>query len=49
MFTTCCDGKNQSGRIITVYLCEVTNTERKLVTVVTSTIMTFKGDKAKGR
>lgn len=39
----------QSGKTITVYLCEITNTEGKLVAAVTSTIMTLRGDKAKGR
>ncbi|WP_343686726.1 PaaI family thioesterase [Chryseobacterium gleum] len=39
----------QSGKTITVYHCEISNTEGKLVAAVTSTVMTLRGDKAKGR
>lgn len=39
----------QSGKTITVYHCEITNTEGKLVAAVTSTVMTLRGDRAKGR
>ncbi|WBV56987.1 PaaI family thioesterase [Chryseobacterium daecheongense] len=39
----------QSGKTITVYHCEITNTEGKMVAAITSTVMTLRGDKAKGR
>lgn len=39
----------QSGKTITVYHCEIKNTEGKTIALASSTVMTLRGDKAKGR
>lgn len=39
----------QSGKTITVYNCEIQNTEGKTIALASSTVMTLRGDKAKGR
>ncbi|MFY0481175.1 PaaI family thioesterase [Flavobacterium sp. PLA-1-15] len=39
----------QSGKTITVYNCEIKNTQQKVVALATSTVMTLRGDKAVGR
>ena len=39
----------QRGRTITVYQCTIENEMGKLVATVLSTVMTLRGDKAKGR
>lgn len=39
----------QSGKTITVYNCEIKNTQEKVVALATSTVMTLRGDKAVGR
>lgn len=39
----------QSGKTITVYNCEIKNTEGKTIALASSTVMTLRGDKAKGR
>lgn len=39
----------QSGKTITVYNCEIYNSEGKAIAFVTSTVMTLRGEKAKGR
>ncbi len=39
----------QSGNTISHYICEVTRDDGKVVAIVTSTVMTLKGDKALGR
>ena len=39
----------QSGKTITVYNCEIKNTQGKVVALASSTVMTLRGDKAIGR
>ncbi|MFM9989708.1 PaaI family thioesterase, partial [Flavobacterium sp.] len=39
----------QSGKTITVYNCEIKNSEGKTIALASSTVMTLRGDKAKGR
>lgn len=39
----------QSGRTITVYNCYITNSTGKTIAMVTSTVMTLRGDSASGR
>ncbi|KMQ58897.1 thioesterase [Chryseobacterium sp. BLS98] len=39
----------QSGKTITVYHCEITNSEGKIIASIVSTVMTLRGEKAKGR
>ena len=39
----------QSGKTITVYNCEIKNTQGKIVALASSTVMTLRGDKAIGR
>lgn len=42
-------GPAHSGRTITHYTCEVTRRDGKAVAIVTSTVMTLRGDRAAGR
>lgn len=39
----------QSGKTITVYSCAIKNTEGKTIALASSTVMTLRGEKAKGR
>ncbi|PSL44368.1 uncharacterized protein (TIGR00369 family) [Chitinophaga niastensis] len=39
----------QSGKTITHYLCEIRREDGKTIAVVTSTVMTLRGEKASGR
>lgn len=39
----------QSGKTISVYNCEIKNTEGKIIALVSSTVMTLRGEKAHGR
>lgn len=39
----------QKGKNVSHYICEITNTEDKMVAVATSTVMTLYGDRALGR
>lgn len=39
----------QSGKTVSCYVCEIYKDNEKLVASVTSTVMTLRGDKAKGR
>lgn len=38
-----------SGRTITVYNCEIINSDGKVIASVVSTVMTLRGEKARGR
>jgi len=37
------------GKTVSRYVCDVLNTDGKLVAQVTSTVMTLRGEKASGR
>ncbi|HLJ90021.1 MAG TPA: PaaI family thioesterase [Candidatus Angelobacter sp.] len=39
----------QLGKTVSFYTCEITRADGKLVAVVSSSVMTLRGDKAKGR
>ncbi len=39
----------QSGKTLTIYQCEIKNTENKNVAIIVSTVITLRGEKAKGR
>jgi uncharacterized protein (TIGR00369 family) len=39
----------QVGKTVSFYSCDITRSDGKLVAVVTSSVMTLRGDRAKGR